>query len=134
LGRDAVMILGRGVLAEPAAVIARGEAAHGRVLGARVLTDGGTEVGTVLDLVVEAGISGRVVGFRIAAGQSLESGSKRRRRKVYIPRGETLAVSGQALVIPADATRFVADDLAGFAAQVEAFRLRDTADRTEPTP
>ncbi|MER5346658.1 MULTISPECIES: PRC-barrel domain-containing protein [Streptomyces] len=134
LGRDAVMILGRGVLAEPAAVIVRDEAAHGRVLGARVLTDGGTEVGTVLDLVVEAGISGRVVGFRIAARQSLESGSKRRRRKVYVPRGETLAVSGQALVIPADATRFVADDLAGFAAQVEAFRLRDTADRTEPTP
>ena len=94
----------------------------------------GTEVATVLDLVVEAGISGRVVGFRIAARQTLESGSKRRRRKVYVPRGETLAVSGQALVIPADATRFVADDLAGFAAQVEAFRLRDTADRTEPTP
>lgn len=50
--------------------------------------------------------------------------------KVFVPRGETLAVSGQALVIPADATRFVADDLAGFVSQVEAFRIRSTAART----
>ncbi|MEU0034801.1 PRC-barrel domain-containing protein [Streptomyces sp. NPDC006333] len=120
VGHDAVMIRGREVLAEPATVVARGEAAHGRVVGAKVLTDAGTEVGTVLDLVVEAGTSGRVVGFRIAARETPKSGS-RRRRKVFVPRGETLAVSGQALVIPADATRFVADDLAGFAAQVDAF-------------
>ncbi|MFF2993708.1 PRC-barrel domain-containing protein [Streptomyces sp. NPDC057950] len=121
VGRDAVMIRSREVLAEPAAVVARGEAAHGRVVGAKVLTDAGTEVGTVLDLVVEAGTSGRVVGFRIAARETPGSGRARRRRKVFVPRGETLAVSGQALVIPADATRFVADDLAGFAAQVDAF-------------
>jgi hypothetical protein len=43
---------------------------------------------------------------------------------VFVPRGETLAVSGRALVVPADAVRFVADDLAGFAARVEAFRAR----------
>ncbi|MEU3247623.1 PRC-barrel domain-containing protein [Streptomyces sp. NPDC006875] len=122
VGHDAVMVRGREVLAEPAAVVARGEAAHGRVVGAKVLTDAGAEVGTVLDLVVEAGVSGRVVGFRIAARETRVSGSRRRRRKVFVPRGETLAVSGQALVIPADATRFVADDLAGFAAQVDAFR------------
>lgn len=131
VGRDAVMIRSREVLAEPAAVVARGEAAQGRVIGAKVLTDAGTEVGTVLDLVVEAGTSGRVVGFRIAARQTPESGSRRRRRKVFVPRGETLAVSGQALVIPADATRFVADDLAGFAAQVEAFQA--TGGTTEET-
>ncbi|MET7437366.1 PRC-barrel domain-containing protein [Streptomyces sp. NPDC004082] len=130
LGRHAVMIRGTEVLAEPAAVVAKGEATHGRVLGARVLTDTGSEVGTVLDVVVEGGDSGRVVGFRIAARESLEPGSKRRRHKVFVPRGETLAVSGQALVIPADATRFVADDLAGFVSQVEAFHLRGGAART----
>lgn len=121
VGHDAVMIRSREVLAEPAAVVARGEAAHGRVVGAKVLTDAGTEVGTVLDLVVEAGTSGRVVGFRIAARETPRSGPGRRLPQGLRPPGETLAVSGQALVIPADATRFVADDLAGFAAQVDAF-------------
>jgi sporulation protein YlmC with PRC-barrel domain len=130
VGRHAVMIRSREVLAEPGAVVARGEAAHGRVLGAKVLTDAGAEVGTVLDIVVETGTSGRVVGFRIAARETLEPGSKRRRHKVFVPRGETLAVSGQALVIPADATRFVAEDLAGFVSQVEAFHVRSAMART----
>ncbi|MEU1042627.1 PRC-barrel domain-containing protein [Streptomyces sp. NPDC005551] len=133
LGRHAVMIRGLDALAEPAAVVARDEAAHGQVLGAKVLTDTGAEVGTVLDIVVEGGTSGRVVGFRIAAREALEPGSKRRRHKVFVPRGETLAVSGQALVIPADATRFVADDLAGFVSQVEAFQLRSAAARRPET-
>ncbi|MEU6366874.1 PRC-barrel domain-containing protein [Streptomyces sp. NPDC046931] len=127
LGRHAVMIRGRDVLAEPSAVVARKEAAHGQVLGARVLTDAGTEIGVVLDVVVEGGTSGRVAGFRIDARASLVAGSRRRRRKVFVPRGETLAVSGRALVVPADAVRFVADDLAGFAARVEAYRARGGA-------
>lgn len=130
VGRDAVMIRGRAELADTAAVVARREAAQGRVLGARVVTDAGAAVGTVLDVVVEGGASGRVVGFRIAADKEFEAGSKRRRRKVYVPRGETLAVSGQALVIPADATHYVADDLPGFVAQVGAFHARGGQDGT----
>ncbi|GGY34033.1 PRC-barrel domain-containing protein [Streptomyces djakartensis] len=121
LGHDAVMIADAGVLAETPVVVARREAQQGRVLHARVLTDEGTEVGTVLDVVVEGGTSGRVVGFRIAADKSLVRGSRRRRHRVYVPRGETLAVSGRALVIPADATRYVADDLPSFAARLGAF-------------
>ncbi|MGV9562808.1 PRC-barrel domain-containing protein [Streptomyces sp. NPDC003480] len=136
LGRHAVLIRDREVLAEPSAVVARKEAAHGQVLGARVLTDAGTEIGVVLDVVVEGGTSGRVVGFRINARESLVTGSRRRRRRVFVPRGETLAVSGRALVVPADAVRFVADDLAGFASRVEAYRSRGgaTADGAERGP
>jgi sporulation protein YlmC with PRC-barrel domain len=129
LGPHAVMIHSREVLAEPSAVVARKEASHGRVLGARVLTDTGAEVGVVLDVVVEGGISGRVVGFRIAARDALVPGSKHRRRKVFLPRGETLAVSGRALVVPADTIRFVADDLPEFAGRIEAFRAHDSAVR-----
>ncbi|MEU1853560.1 PRC-barrel domain-containing protein [Streptomyces sp. NPDC019990] len=122
LGHDAIMIADAGVLTETPVVVARREAQQGRVLHARVLTDEGTEVGTVLDVVVEGGTSGRVVGFRIAADKALVRGSRRRRHRVYVPRGETLAVSGRALVIPADATRYVADDLPSFAARVGSFR------------
>jgi uncharacterized protein YrrD len=121
LGHDAVMIRDRSALEETAVVVARREARQGRVLGAEVLTDAGTEVGTVLDVIVEGGTSGRVVGFRIAASKTLVAGSKRHRRKVYVPRGETLAVSGRALVVPADVARYVADDLPTFTARVGAF-------------
>ncbi|MEU6916733.1 PRC-barrel domain-containing protein [Streptomyces olindensis] len=122
LGHDAVMIRDALALQDTSVVVARREAQQGRVLHAKVLTDEGSEVGTVLDVVVEGGTSGRVVGFRIAAAKALVQGSRRRRHRVYVPRGETLAVSGRALVIPADATRYVADDLTDFVARVGAFR------------
>jgi uncharacterized protein YrrD len=121
LGHDAVMIADAGALADTPVAVARREAREGRVLHAKVLTDEGAEVGTVLDVIVEGGTSGRVVGFRIAAGKGLAQGSGRRRHRVYVPRGETLTVSGRALVIPAEATRYVADDLPAFAARVDAF-------------
>lgn len=122
LGHDAVMIVDAGDLADTSVVAARQQVQEGRVLHAKVLTDEGAEVGTVLDVVVEGGSSGRVVGFRIAAGKALVQGFGRRRHRVYVPRGETLVVTGRALVIPADAVRYVADDLPAFAARVGAFR------------
>ncbi|GAA0453125.1 PRC-barrel domain-containing protein [Streptomyces sp. NPDC046215] len=126
VGPHAVLIPGREVLAESAAVVASGEASHGVVLGVRVLTDDGTEIGTVLDAVVDGG--GRVVGFRIDAAEPLDH----RGRSVFIPRGEALAVSGEALVVPADAGGFTAEDLPGFTAQVELFRARQSAGRGRP--
>ncbi|WP_171169161.1 PRC-barrel domain-containing protein [Streptomyces sp. I05A-00742] len=121
LGRHAVMIPGRESLAEPAAVVASGEAAHGAVPGAKVLTDEGVEAGSVLDVVVAP--DGRVVGFRISATEALGH-RDHRRRTVFVPRGEALAVSGRALVVPADACHFVADDLPSFTTQVEIFSGR----------
>ncbi|WP_330335973.1 PRC-barrel domain-containing protein [Streptomyces sp. NBC_00557] len=120
IGPSAVMIPSEAVLENRDVVVGTGEADRGQVIGAPVLTDQGTEVGTVLDVVIEAGVGGRVIGFEIAAHENLDS----RKRKTFIPRGETLAVSGRALVVPADAGRFVADDLPSFSAQVEAFRAQ----------
>ncbi|MFB7502037.1 PRC-barrel domain-containing protein [Streptomyces broussonetiae] len=118
IGPSAVMILSEAVLEKRDLVVGAGEAGHGQAIGAPVLTDHGTEIGTVLDVVIEAGSSGRVIGFEIAANANLDD----QERKVFIPRGETLAVSGRALVVPAHARHFVADDLPSFSAQVEAFR------------
>ncbi|MEU5090452.1 PRC-barrel domain-containing protein [Streptomyces sp. NPDC021356] len=131
VGPSAVMIPGETVLAEHDAVVGSGEAGHGHVIGAPVLTDRGTEVGTVLDVVIEAGGSGRVIGFEIAANENLD----RRERKVFIPRGDTRAVSGRALVVPAHARHYVTHDLPSFSAQVEAFEAhtREPAAGTPPT-
>ncbi|AKJ09566.1 photosystem reaction center subunit H [Streptomyces incarnatus] len=117
IGPSAVMILSETALEKRDMAAGADEAGHGQVIGAPVLTDQGTEIGTVLDVVIEAGRSGRVIGFEIAANENLDH----EQRKAYIPRGETLAVSGRALVVPAHARHFVAADLPSFSAQVEAF-------------
>ncbi|WP_344606681.1 PRC-barrel domain-containing protein [Streptomyces glaucus] len=122
LGHDAVMVRDRRALAGTAVVAARQEARRGRVLGARVVTEAGAEVGTVLDVVVEGGTSGRVVGFRIAASRGIVSGSRHHRRRVYLPRGADLDLSGRDLVAPADALRYVTDDVPAFAVRAGAFR------------
>lgn len=45
-------------------------------------------------------------------------------RRVLVPLPDTLAVSGEALMVPDSAAEFVSEDLAGFGAAVETFRSR----------
>ncbi|MFE2052395.1 PRC-barrel domain-containing protein [Streptomyces sp. NPDC059459] len=117
LGHDAVMIRDRRALVG-AAALAHRPTLRARVVGAPVVTDTGAEIGTVLDVVVEGGTGGRVVGFRVAASKAFAPGPTRHRRRVYVPRGETLTVAGRALVLPRAAVRHVADDLPGLSAVV----------------
>ncbi|MET8614818.1 PRC-barrel domain-containing protein [Streptomyces misionensis] len=131
IGPSAVMVPSAAVLTERKAVLAAHEAEHGQVIGAPVLTDQGTEAGTVLDVVIETGGSGRLIGFEIAMKDDTDTGHGKRR--AFIPRGEALSVSGRAMVVPAHARHFVADDLPTFGAQVEAFR-RYTARPSRLTP
>ncbi|MCF6525221.1 PRC-barrel domain-containing protein [Streptomyces sp. JJ36] len=121
LGHDAVMIPDEDVFERRGRVVARSEAQGGAVVGARVLTDTGTALGEVVDVVIEIeGGTARAVGYEIDPSEAL--GGKRRR--VYLSLPETLAVSGEALVVPALAADFVAEDLPGFAETVRAFRDR----------
>jgi sporulation protein YlmC with PRC-barrel domain len=118
LGHDAVMIRDRRGLVSAAAMTAHQHSLRTRVLGARVVTEAGTEIGTVLDVVVEGGTGGRIVGFRVAASRGFVPGRSRHRHRVYVARGETLTVAGRALVLPDDAVRHVAADLPGLTALV----------------
>ncbi|MFE8949611.1 PRC-barrel domain-containing protein [Streptomyces sp. NPDC007856] len=129
IGPSAVMIPSEAVVEESDVVVGAGDADRGQVIGAPVLTDHGTAVGTVLDVVIEAGTSGRVIGFEMASNGNPDH----RKRKAFVPRGETLAVSGRALVVPAHARRFIADDLPSFGAQVEAFRAHTVQPYTDPS-
>ncbi|WP_053914791.1 PRC-barrel domain-containing protein [Streptomyces sp. TP-A0875] len=116
LGHDAVMMRDAlGLVSEDALTGPRGSL-RARVLGARVLTEAGETVGTVLDVVVEGGASGRVVGFRIAAEPRFAPGRSGYRRRVYVVRGPSLTVAGRTLVLPGETVRHVADDLAGLTA------------------
>ncbi len=127
LGADAVMIADESVL-EPTQSLLDASAASGGtggdVLGSQVLTDTGTDLGTVIDVVLEVGDTDGgacdVVGYEIEASEAL--GTKG--TKVLIPLPDTIAASGQHLMVPASAKDFVSHDLAGFGASVAAFRAQ----------
>ncbi|MGV8873996.1 MAG: PRC-barrel domain-containing protein [Rhodococcus sp. (in: high G+C Gram-positive bacteria)] len=134
LGSDAVMILSEDaftpadqMFAAPEAgseVAERSPERRGDILGSTVLTDTGTDLGTVVDVIIE--VSGRsggqcdVVGYEIKSSESM----KNKGTTVLIPLPDTLAASGEHLMVPASATDFVRDDLAGFGAAVDAFRAQ----------
>ena len=118
LGRDAVMVDSEAVFAEPETVVERSDARERDVLGSHVITDTGTDLGSVVDVVLQVGEVADVVGYEIESSPALG----RDGRRVLIPLPDTMAVSGEALIVPAQATEFVADDLAGFGASVDAFR------------
>ncbi len=123
LGADAVMVTSATSLDSSGHLIAGdGEPGrHGDILGSRVLTDGGTDLGQVVDVVVEVGPRGGacdVVGYEIEASESLGTPGSR----MLIPLPDTIAASGEHLMVPTSAKEFVRDDLAGFGAAVQAFR------------
>lgn len=127
LGADAVMISDPDVLEPTQSVLdasASSGGSGGNVLGARVLTDEGTDLGRVVDVIVEVA-EGRgdqcdVVGYEVEASESLGTHGT----KVLLPLPDTLAVSGEHLIVPASARDFVGHDLAGFGAAVLAFRAQ----------
>jgi len=84
------------------------------VLGNEVLTEGGTRLGTVTDLVVMTGTNGEVVGYELTRDDSRDTW--------FIPRPAQLAVSGAALLVPNDLEGFVVDDLSGFGGAVDRYR------------
>lgn len=119
-GRDAVMVADADVLVPRDAVVGRAAARDRDVLGSRVITDSGTDLGTVVDVILQVGEVADVVGYEVASSPAMDKDG----RNVLIPLPDTLAVSGEALLVPAQAAEFVADDLAGFGAAVDAFRSR----------
>lgn len=125
LGPDAMIIPGEDALTDIESLLA-GSASSGTgpgdILGSQVLTDDGTALGVVVDVVVEVGGGGDsqadVVGYEIDPSDALGEGKNR----LLIPLPDTLAASGEHLMVPAAARNFVTDDLAGFGAAVDDFR------------
>jgi sporulation protein YlmC with PRC-barrel domain len=97
----------------------------GDVLGDRVVTEGGADVGQVVDVVVEVDEDGaRVVGYEMEPSDTFVPAHGRRGRNLFIPRPDTLAASRQVVIVPDVVVEYVSDDLAGFGAAIEGFRAR----------
>lgn len=91
----------------------------GDVIASAVLTESGTELGTVVEVVIETGDRADVVGFEIEAVEGLRPGDD---HHVFIPLPDTLAISGDNIIVPDSARDFVRDDLTGFGGAVADFR------------
>jgi uncharacterized protein YrrD len=116
IGKDAVMVrTGDDLVDKNAAPEAVAAAASDRnVIGDSVLTDSGTNLGEVTDVILTLGEDARAVGYEVEAEE----------RTVYIPLPEQHAVSGDALIVPDEVDGFVHDDLAGFGASVAEYRAQ----------
>lgn len=117
IGRDAVMIDDETslVLPEESPAELGTQAPERDVTGNEVLTESGTSLGTVKDIVVLAGSNGQVVGYEIEAAAGGTG---------YIPLLTQLAVSGSALVVPDATDGFIEDDLTGLDAALDEFRSK----------
>jgi uncharacterized protein YrrD len=116
IGKDAVMVRSDDDLvdmhAAPAAVAAA--PADRDVIGDAVLSESGTKLGEVTDVIFTLGENGRAVGYEVKAED----------RTVYIPLPEQQAVSGDARIVPDEVDSFVHDDLAGFGASIAEYRAQ----------
>jgi uncharacterized protein YrrD len=115
IGRDAVMVESRASLTSPDEAPADvAEPPSGRdVTGDTVLTELGTSLGTVRDIVVVLGGPGEVVGYEIEQ-RSGDVG--------YIPLPKQMAVSGTNLIVPEATKDFVEADLDGLGPAVDGLR------------
>lgn len=124
LGADAVMIHDESVLVSVDAVVGQARAAGGGasdILGSQVLTEDGVGLGSVRDVVVSVDGGGRqcdVVGYEVEASEGLDSEGQ----AMLIPLPDTMAASGEHLMVPAGVRNFVSHDLAGFGAAIDRFR------------
>lgn len=127
LGGDAVMVESEDALVPTQELVEHSASrggSGGDVLGSQVLTDSGTDLGKVVDVILEVpdgpGGQADVVGYEIESSEAL--GNKG--TKVLIPLPDTISASGEHLMVPASAKDFVGHDLAGFGASVAAFRTQ----------
>ncbi|GGM07784.1 PRC-barrel domain-containing protein [Nakamurella endophytica] len=127
LGPDAVIVESEAVFVPRDEVLASaaassGGAGVGDVLGSEVLTDQGTALGRVRDVVI--GIlpgeqaEADVVGYEIDPAETLNRGQQ----TLLIPLPDTISASGTHLMVPASATQFLTDNMEGFGNAVDAFR------------
>lgn len=135
LGPDAVIVESENSFTDTQEVLADAASADGGrpgdILGSDVITDDGAELGRVIDVIVAVsdrpGEEADVVGYEIAPDAKTGASNK-----MLIPLPDTLAASGEHLIVPAAARNFVSHDLSGFGAAVEAYRSQHGGEqRTE---
>ena len=113
LGPDALMVANDEVLGSQAPDDMPAAAETVGVSGNTVITDDGTALGEVKDVIIEAGATASAVGYEIETPQGT---------RAFIPISAQMALSDTHLVVPSSSTEFVRNDLVGFGAALDTFR------------
>lgn len=82
------------------------------VMGNEVVSSSGVVLGKVIDVIIETGANPNAVGYEVET----ESGS------LFVPASAQMGLSGENLIVPAEAEEFTNNDLVGFGASVSSFR------------
>lgn len=97
---------------------------RGDIIKSQVLTDQGTALGVVSDVIIGTGrhrnAQADVIGYEIEPAETLGRGQQR----LLIPLPATMSASGEHLMVPAAAADFLTDNLTGFEATVATFRAQ----------
>lgn len=129
VGPDAIMVESEDRLTPIDDVVDTAEARDRNVLNDKVVTDAGSELGTVSDVILRLDGAPEVVGYEIKASEAMRA----RGRRVLIPVPRNLAISGDAVIVPQRAADYATADLDGFDVAVNAFQ-RIEADGGEGKP
>lgn len=84
------------------------------VIGNRVLSADGNDLGQVVAVIVSTGVEPRAVGYEVQPPD--------REGTSFVPISAQMSLSDENLVLPAAATAFVRNDLVGFGAAIAAYR------------
>lgn len=115
IGADAVMVRDEAAISEPddeAGPLKRTDEAAS-VIGNRVLSFEGNELGEIAEVIVATGTEPKAVGYQIESAGHSES--------VFVPISAQIALSDDNLLLPEEATAFIRNDLAGFGAAIESY-------------
>jgi len=116
IGRDAIVIETDAAIVESVAELAEAEAAHQNVIGNAVITDEGRQVGEVRNLILRiTGATADVAGYEVEAPDGTLA---------LVPIPETFSVSGEMVIVPARVDQFITNDITGFGAALDRFRLK----------
>lgn len=119
IGRDAIMVAHADDVAASDVELSAAQTDRRNVLGDTVVTESGSQVGKVVNLILRVeGGSAEVVGYEIQGSDSGRS---------LIPVHATLSVSGDTLMVKDEVDRYASADLAGFGAAVDRHRQGDRA-------
>lgn len=119
LGPDAVVVASEDDLTDGRDDADTGDGG-GDIIGSRLLTESGTDLGEIVEAVVSSGSEVKVVGLEVEASEAINDDGAH----VFIPLPDTIAISGERTVVPDSAREYVRDDLSGFGAAVEQFRAQ----------
>lgn len=118
IGANAVMVQDPTAVSDEGALEQLGDVGSTKsIIGNTVLSADGHDLGEVVAVIVATGGTPRAVGYEIDPGSKKET--------VFVPISAQRGLSGTNLVLPAEATEFIRNDLAGFGESIESYRVAE---------